>query len=166
MSPIPNYRENFFQHPTLTKITGDPTYASLAKLKRECKSNFKIRLQRPRQRIPRTPWPSEHSHSLRRHRTRNSFHPSIPSYLIHHRRNSRGNQRRPPSLRRQIDCLQRLQHHRADHCPKINTALDNDILADLIDDSTGLLIWIIPEIMGELYDTYGTVAPQSLTAAK
>jgi hypothetical protein len=25
-----NYRENYFQHPTLTKIIGDPTYTSLA----------------------------------------------------------------------------------------------------------------------------------------
>ena len=41
MSPIPNYRETFFQHPTLTKITGDTTYASLAKPKRECKANAK-----------------------------------------------------------------------------------------------------------------------------
>ena len=36
-----NYRENYFQHPTLTKITGDPTYASLAKLEKECKANGK-----------------------------------------------------------------------------------------------------------------------------
>jgi hypothetical protein len=36
-----NYRENYFQHPSLTKISGDPTYASLAKLERECKANGK-----------------------------------------------------------------------------------------------------------------------------
>jgi hypothetical protein len=36
-----NYRESYFQHPTLTKINGDPTYASLAKLERECKANGK-----------------------------------------------------------------------------------------------------------------------------
>ena len=41
MSPILNYREAFLQHPTLTKITGDPTYISLAKLERECKANAK-----------------------------------------------------------------------------------------------------------------------------
>ena len=49
---------------------------------------------------------------------------------------------------------------------QINTALDNDVLADLIDDSTCLLVGKIPEIMSELYDTYGTVTPQSLTAAQ
>jgi hypothetical protein len=37
----PNYREAYFQHPTLTKISGDPTYTSLAKLKREIKDNGK-----------------------------------------------------------------------------------------------------------------------------
>ena len=41
MFPIPNYRETFFQNPTLTKIVGDPTYTSLAKLKRKCKVNAK-----------------------------------------------------------------------------------------------------------------------------
>ena len=36
-----NYRENYFQHPMLTKIIGDPTYTSLAKLEKECKANGK-----------------------------------------------------------------------------------------------------------------------------
>jgi hypothetical protein len=36
-----NLRENFFQFPTLTKIHGDPTYASLAKLTKEWKANGK-----------------------------------------------------------------------------------------------------------------------------
>jgi hypothetical protein len=36
-----NYRESYFQHPTLTKINGDPTYKSLAKLERERKANGK-----------------------------------------------------------------------------------------------------------------------------
>ena len=37
----PNYREAYFQHPMLTKISGDPTYTSLAKLEREIKANGK-----------------------------------------------------------------------------------------------------------------------------
>jgi hypothetical protein len=37
----PNYRETYFQHPTLTKINGDPTYTGLAKLEREIKANGK-----------------------------------------------------------------------------------------------------------------------------
>jgi hypothetical protein len=37
----PNYRETYFQHLTLTKISGDPTYTSLAKLEREIKANGK-----------------------------------------------------------------------------------------------------------------------------
>ena len=47
-----------------------------------------------------------------------------------------------------------------------NTALENDVLADLIDASTGILVGTTPKIIAELYDTYGTVTPQSLTAAK
>ena len=49
---------------------------------------------------------------------------------------------------------------------KINTTLDNDVLADLIDNSTGLLVGTIPEIMAKLYNIYRTVTPQSLTVAK
>jgi hypothetical protein len=39
---LTNYRESYFQHPSLTKINGDPTYTSLAKLERECKANVKF----------------------------------------------------------------------------------------------------------------------------
>ena len=49
---------------------------------------------------------------------------------------------------------------------QINTALENDVLADLIDESTSILVGTIPDIMAELYDTYRTIAPQSLTAFK
>jgi hypothetical protein len=48
----------------------------------------------------------------------------------------------------------------------INTALDDDFLANLINNATGLFIGTIPDIMLELYDTYGTVTPQGLTTAK
>jgi hypothetical protein len=36
---------------------------------------------------------------------------------------------------------------------QINTALDNDVLADLIGNATGLLIGTVPDIMRELYVT-------------
>jgi hypothetical protein len=37
----PNYREAYFQHPSLTKISGNQTYKSLAKLEKETKANGK-----------------------------------------------------------------------------------------------------------------------------
>ena len=49
---------------------------------------------------------------------------------------------------------------------QINTALDNDVLANLIDGYTCLLVVTITEIMMELYNTYSTVTPQSLTFVK
>ena len=81
-------------------------------------SEREIRPQRPRRRSPRKPWPSNHRHSLHPYLPRNSFCPSIPSYFDQHRRNSRGNQRRLPSLQLPDDCLQLMQHHRSDHRPK------------------------------------------------
>jgi hypothetical protein len=49
---------------------------------------------------------------------------------------------------------------------QINTAIDEDCLADLIDDETGLLEGTVPQILSELFDTYGAITPQSLTATK
>jgi hypothetical protein len=43
---------------------------------------------------------------------------------------------------------------------QINTALDDNCLADLIDDDTGLLEGTIPCIIQTLFDTYGAITPQ------
>jgi hypothetical protein len=37
----PNYREAYFQHTSLTKISVNPTYESLAQLEKEIKANEK-----------------------------------------------------------------------------------------------------------------------------
>ena len=49
---------------------------------------------------------------------------------------------------------------------QINTAVDPDCLADLIDDNTGLPEGPVPNIMKQLFETYGAITPQTLTAAK
>jgi hypothetical protein len=49
---------------------------------------------------------------------------------------------------------------------QINTALDDDCLADLLDDDTGLFTGTVPEIIQNLFETYGAITPQSLTTAK
>ena len=49
---------------------------------------------------------------------------------------------------------------------QINTAIDDDCLADLIDDDTGLLQGTIPQIFEELYNSFGAITPQSLATAK
>jgi hypothetical protein len=54
-----NYRENYFQHPSLTKINGDPTCTSLAKLNKRMQSKRQVRTIHPRWRQPRTPWISQ-----------------------------------------------------------------------------------------------------------
>jgi hypothetical protein len=49
---------------------------------------------------------------------------------------------------------------------QINTALDEDCLAHLINDNTGLLVGTIPQILQSLFDTYRAITPQSLATAK
>jgi hypothetical protein len=49
---------------------------------------------------------------------------------------------------------------------QINTVIDEECLANLIDDETGLLEGTAPQILQNLVDTYGAITPQSLAAAK
>jgi hypothetical protein len=162
-----NYRESYFQHPTLTKINGDPTYASFAKLERECKANGKsvsttlggglqghlglVCSTAAYQRIsPGVPFDRP-------------ILPVLPDLL-----NSTGAQIEDARRRFEDNLIA------FNACAliewtiiqQINTALDEDCLADLIGDDTGLLEGTIPEIIQALFDTYGSITPQSLTAAK
>jgi hypothetical protein len=50
---------------------------------------------------------------------------------------------------------------------QINTAVNQGCLTDLIDNNTGLLEGpVLPHIMKQLFETYGAITPQTLTAAK
>jgi hypothetical protein len=162
-----NYRENYFQHPSLTKIRGDPTYSSLAKLQKECKANGKS--------VRSTLGGGTQGHL------------GLISSAIAYERVSPG----VPFLRPALPVLpalenatqfqiaqarqiydEQLESFKACNLiertivQQINTALDEDCLADLIDDDTGLLEGTIPTILQSLFDTYGAITPQSLAAAK
>ena len=162
-----NYRENYFQHPSLTKICGDPTYESLAKLEKECKANGKS--------VRTTLGGGLQGHL------------GLVSSTIAYQRVSPGVPFVRPILpilpdltnatAAQIADARQLHHDDMETfkacnliertiIQQINTAIDEACLADLIDDETGLLEGTIPEIMKELFDTYGAITPQSLTAAK
>jgi hypothetical protein len=162
-----NYRENYFQHPSLTKIIGDPTYTSLAKLEKECKANGKS--------VRSTLGGG------------NQGHLGLVSSALAYERVSPGVPYNRPALPVLPDLtgatgpqIAEARELHADNLDtfracnlvertiiqQINTAIDEDCLADLIDDDTGLLVGTIPEIMRELFDTYGAITPQSLAAAK
>jgi hypothetical protein len=49
---------------------------------------------------------------------------------------------------------------------QVNTAVNSECLADLIDDETGLLEGPVHRIMQHLFKTYGAITPQTLTSAK
>jgi hypothetical protein len=162
-----NYRESYFQHPSLTKISGDPTYASLAKLEKECKANGKS--------VSSTLGGGLQGHLglICSDIAYNRISPGVPFV-------------RPilpvlpdltDSTAAQIAEARQLyaDDTAAFQCcnliertiiQQINTALDPDCLADLIDNETGLLEGHIPEILQSLFDTYGDITPQSLASAK
>jgi hypothetical protein len=160
MSSHINYRELFFQHPALTKITGDPTYTSLAKLERECKANAKsvrsnlgggqqghlgLISSAPAYACitPGTPY---HCPALPAPPVTNGTAAVIAASRQHYDE--------------QMSAFNKCTLIKRTIIQQINTALDDGVVADLIDDATGLLIGTIPYRMQELYDTYGTVTPQ------
>jgi hypothetical protein len=162
-----NYRENYFQHTTLTKISGDPNYVSLAKLEPDCKANGKS--------VSTTLGGGLQSHLGLVCSTTpyNQISPGVPFD-------------RPvlpviPDLSNltaaQIDEARKLFKDNLaafNACnliertivQQINTALDDGCLANLIDNDTGLLEGTIPHIIQTLFDTYGAITPQSLAAKK
>jgi hypothetical protein len=162
-----NYRESYFQHPSLMKICGDPTYTSLAKLERKYKANIKS--------VSSTLGGGLQGHLglVCSALTYNCVSPGAP--LV-----------RPllpllPDLASmtapQIGAGRQLYANELvvfQACnlieriiiQQINTALDQDCLADLINDETGLLEGTIPVIIQTLFDTYGEITPQTLAAAK
>jgi hypothetical protein len=166
MSSHINYRESFFQHPALTKIIGDPTYTSLAKLERECKANAKsVRSdlgggqQGHLGLISSAPAYACIAPGTPFHR------PALPAPPV-----TGGTSAVIATSRQhydeQMSAFNKCTLIKRTIVQQINTALDDNVLADLINDATGLLIGTIPYIMREFYDRYGTVTPQALTTGK
>jgi hypothetical protein len=158
MSSHINYRESFFQHPALTKMAGDPTYTSLVKLEHECKANVKsvcsdlgggqqghlgLISSAPAYACiaPGTPF---HRPALQA--------PPVTGGTAAVIAASRQHSDKQMSAFNECTLIERTI------IQQIKTALDDDVLANLI----GTIL----NIMREPYNTYGTVTPQTLTAAK
>jgi hypothetical protein len=150
-----NYRENYFQHPSLTKIHGDPTYKSLAKLERECKANGKsVR--------------STLGGGLQGHL---GLVCSIAAY-----------NRVSPDVPFNRPALPVLPDVTMLTAPQIAAArqtysddltafqacslIERTIIQQINTDETGLLDGTVPQILQNLFDTYGAITPQTLAAAK
>jgi hypothetical protein len=150
----PNYRDSYFQHPSLTKISGDLTYVSLVS------STLGGGLQ-------------GHLGLICSAATYDRVSPGVPFVrpllpVLPDLTNSTAPQ---IAAARQL-YEDELVIFRACNLiertiiQQINTALDADCLADLIDDETGLLQGTIPDILQTLFDTYGEITPQTLAAEK
>lgn len=165
-SPI-NYRDTYFQHPSLTKISGDPTYESLAKLERECKANGKS--------VRSTLGGGSQGllglvSSARAYERSSPGVPFVRPDLPEPINFGAGTAAQLAEARQQYDdnlaTFNACQLVERTIVQQINTAVDDDCLADMIDDETGLLTGTVPEIFQHLFDTYGAITPQSLSAAK
>jgi hypothetical protein len=162
-----NYRENYFQHPSLTKIAGDPTYKSLAKLERECKANGKS--------VRSTLGGGSQGHlglvcsDLAYNRVSPGVpfvRPILPALADLTTLTAPQIAAARQAYDDSIAIFQACNLIERTIIQQINTAIDEDCLADLIDDETGLLEGTVPEILQNLFDTYGAITPQTLAAAK
>ncbi len=162
-----NYRENYFQHPLLTKISGDPTYNSLAKLERECKANGKsVRstlgggLQGHLGLVCSPAAYNRVSPGVPFDRPALPVLPALDALTGPQIAAARQTYEDEIAIFQACNLIERTI------IQQINTAVDVDCLADLIDNETGLLEGTVPEILQALFDTYGDITPQSLAAAK
>jgi hypothetical protein len=146
------------------KISADPTYTSLAKLEKECKSNRKS--------ISSTLGGGLQGHLglVSSTLAYNCVSPGVPFILLV-----------LPDLTGATAAVIAAAHQLyASHMAifqacnliehtiiqQINTALDEDCLANLIDNDAGLQKGTIPEILQTLFHTYRAITPQSFTSAK
>jgi hypothetical protein len=162
-----NIRESYFQHTVLTKTVGDPTYQSLVKLEMECKANGKS--------VPSTLGGGNQGYLglivnptvYARISPNDPFiRPTLPILPD------------PTGATAAVVAAQRTSFDAALHefhtcnlvqrviVQQLNSALDGDVIANMVDDVTGLLEGTIPEIFQSLYKTYGKISPQALAAAR
>jgi hypothetical protein len=163
----PNYRETYFQHPTLTKIHGDPTYTGLAKLEREIKANGKS--------APSTLGGGSQGHLglVSSPQSYDRVSPGVPFtrpvlLVLLNLANSTANQIAvaEEAYTKTLHAFKTCNILERTIIQQVNTALDADCLTDLIDDETGLLEGPVHHIMSHLFETYGAITPQTLTSAK
>jgi hypothetical protein len=163
----PNYREAYFQHPTLTKISGDPTYTILAKLEREIKANGKS--------VPSTLIGGSQGHLglVSSPYSYDRVSPGIPFTRpdlpeLPNLSTSTANQIAvaKESYAKTLEAFKICNLLERTIIQQINTAVDPDCLTDIIDDETGLLEGPVHLIMTQLFETYGAITPQTLTSAK
>jgi hypothetical protein len=163
----PNYREAYFQHPTLTKISGDPTYTSLAKLEREIKANGKS--------LPSTLGGGSQGHLglVSSPHSYDRVSPGVPFTRpalpeLPDLSGSTANQIAVAEefYAKALEAFKMCNLLERTIIQQINTAVDPDCLADLIDDEIGLLEGPVHLIMTQLFETYGAITPQTLTSAK
>ena len=165
---LPDYREAYFQHPSLTKISCDPTNKSLVQLEKEIKANQNS--------VPSTLGGGFQGHLglVSNYSAYDRVSPGVPfikpeNPILPDLTGATGAQ---IATTRELhannsEAFKMCNQIERTIIQQINTAVNPECLADLIDDDTGLLVGpAVPNIMKQLFETYGAITPQTLTATK
>jgi hypothetical protein len=159
-SPI-DYKEIYFQHKTLTKITGLPTYKTLAKLAKEIKANG--------QAVPSTLGGG------------NQGHLGLVCNAIAYERSSPGvpfdrpglpePPENPTAANRFAYGVQMKNYNACTIIEKtiiqqIIDTVEEEYLSDVINAETGAITSTVPEILQNLFENYGEITTDSLVVAK
>ena len=159
-----NYREMYFPHPSLRKITGNPTFADLQTLKKQVKANAAS--------VPTTLGGGNNGHlglvsdatTYARVSSTPYLRPVLPPALTAPAPGSTG----PQIVERQrLYKLQVAMFHEANHIERtiinqIQEACDETTLNARINDDTGMLMGTAIEILQYLFDTYGNITDQKI----
>jgi hypothetical protein len=168
MSASVNHRESCFQHPSLTKIHGDPTHSSLAKLEKECKVNGKSVMSTlggghqghlgPVSSIPACERISPGAPFVR------PALPAPPTGMENHAQHQIAEANRICTT--DVGIFNACNLIERTILQQISTTINDECLANLVDDNTGLLQGTVPQVLSDLFDACGSITPQLLAAAK
>ena len=159
-----DYKNTYFQHPSLTPVRGEPTYEALSKLHQELKANANA--------VPTTLGGGRHGHLglVVNQTTYDRIAPNTPFA----RPPNPGILNVEPNATQYQITQQKDEHTKAlkafNECnllertliQQIKEAIENDYMEGYVDEDTGLVRGTVPEIMTYLFATYGHISPTTL----
>ena len=164
MSTTTDYKNTYFQHPSLTSIRGAPTYESLSIIYKEIKANANS--------VPTTLGGGNHGH-LGLVITQTAYEriapgtpynrPANPGFFDVVQDGTQYQIAQAQELhRRNLKAFNEANLIERTLIQQIKEAIEPEYIEGLVNEETGLVVGTIPEIMAYLFETYGNISPTVL----
>ena len=159
-----DFKNTYFQHPSLTPVRGEPTYEALLKLHQELKANANA--------VPTTLGGGRHGHlglvvkptTYARIAPQTPFiRPENPGVLnIEHNATQYQIAQQKDEHNKALKAFNECNLLERTLIQQIKEAIENDYMEGYVDEDTGLVRGTVPEIMKYLFETYGHISPTTL----